>query len=136
MPEATVKPADTQVGGNGGNGLAPEATTLRLLGAAFLVQAIGSAVSGLVLAPVDLLANSAPDDMAATMADIADGESMLRASIVGEMVTTAGIVALGTLLFAVLRRHGRNVAAIALGLYLVERRCWLCERCWSSLSGR
>ena len=54
------------------------------------------------------------------MADIADGESLLRASIVGEMVTAAGIVALGTLLFTVLRRHGGNVAAVALGLSLVE----------------
>jgi len=99
-------------------GLTPR--TFRLLGAAFLVQAIGSAVSGLVLAPIDLLANSAPDDMAAAMADIADNDLWLRASIVGEMVTAAGIVALGTLLFSVVRRHGRNVAAIALGLYLVE----------------
>lgn len=61
--------------------------TLRLLGAAFLIQAIGSAVSGLLLAPVDLLASSSPDDMAATMADLAANEWQLRASIVGEMVT-------------------------------------------------
>ncbi len=94
--------------------------TLRLLGAAFLVQAIASAVSGLVLAPVDLLANSAPDDMAATMADIAANESLVRASILGEMVTAGGIVALGLLLFLVLQRHGRIVAMVAAGLYLVE----------------
>jgi hypothetical protein len=94
--------------------------TLRLLGVAFLVQAIASAVSGLVLAPVDLLANSAPDDMAATMADIAANEWQLRASILGEMVTTGGIVALGGLLFVVLRQYGRNVARLAMGLYLVE----------------
>ena len=93
---------------------------VRLLGAAFLLQAIGSAVSGLVLAPVDLLRNSAPEDMAATMADIAANEWALRASIVGEMVTAGGIVALGVMLFMVLRRHGQNVAAVALGLYLVE----------------
>ncbi len=93
---------------------------LRLLGAAFLVQAIGSAVSGLLLAPVDLLANSAPDDMAATMADIAANEWQLRASILGEMITATGIIALGVMLYTVLRGHGRNVAAVALGLYLVE----------------
>ncbi len=93
---------------------------LRLLGAAFLLQASGSAISGLLLAPVDLLANSAPDDMAATMADIAANEWQLRASIVGEMVTAGGIVALGVMLFGVLRHHGRHVAAIALGLYLIE----------------
>ena len=93
---------------------------LQLLGAAFLLQAIGSAVSGLVLAPVDLLANSAPDDMAATMADIAANEWQLRASILGEMITAGGIVALGVMLYTVLRRHVENVARIALGLYLVE----------------
>jgi hypothetical protein len=93
---------------------------LRLLGAAFLLQAIASAVSGLVLAPVDLLANSAPDDMAATMADLAANEWRLRASILGEMVTAGGIVALGAMLFTVLRRHGENVARVALGLYVVE----------------
>ncbi|MCP3992357.1 MAG: DUF4386 domain-containing protein [Actinomycetia bacterium] len=120
MADSTLKSADAQLNAAPGNEPSPGAATLRLLGAAFLVQAIGSAVSGLVLAPVDLLANSAPDDMVGTMSDIADGESLLRASIIGEMVTAAGIVALGTLLFAVLRRHGRNIAAVALGLYLVE----------------
>ncbi|MGB5756944.1 MAG: DUF4386 domain-containing protein [Acidimicrobiales bacterium] len=93
---------------------------VRLLGAAFLLQAIGSAVSGLVLAPVDLLLNSAPEDMAATMADIAANEGELRASIVGEMITAGGIVALGVMLFTVVRRHGHNIAAVALGLYVVE----------------
>ncbi len=98
----------------------PVSRNLRLLGAAFLLQAIGSAVSGLLLAPVDLLANAAPDDMAATMADIAANEWQLRASILGEMVTAGGIIALGVMLYTVLRRHGQNVAAVALGLYLVE----------------
>lgn len=114
--EPNVGPTDTT---------APEepslhSRVLRFLGLAFLVQAIASAVSGLVLAPVDLLADSAPDDMAATMAEIAEGERLLRASIVGEMVTAFGIVALGTLLFVVVRRHGRILATIAFGLYLVE----------------
>ena len=99
---------------------ASSSRALRLLGAAFLLQAIGSAISGLVLAPVDLLANAAPDDMAATMADIAANEWQLRASILGEMVTAGGIVALGVMLYVVLRRHGPNVAGVAAGLYLVE----------------
>ena len=64
MADPIAESADTQVRTGAGNGLAPGAATLRFLGAAFLVQAIGSAVSGLVLAPVDLLANSAPADMA------------------------------------------------------------------------
>lgn len=91
---------------------------VQLLGAAFLLQAIGSAASGLLLAPVDLLANSAPDDMAATMADIAANEGLLRASILGEMITAGGIVALGVMLYTLLRRYGQHVAGVALGLYL------------------
>ena len=102
-----------------GNG-SIDSRTYRLLGAAFLLQAIASAVSGLLLAPVDLLAPSAPDDMGAAMADLAANEWQLRASIVGEMVTVGGIVALGGLMFVVLRRHGRNVAMLAFGLYVVE----------------
>lgn len=93
---------------------------LQLLGAAFLLQAIASAASGLLLAPVDLLANSAPDDMAATMNEIAANEGLLRASILGEIITAGGIVALGVMLYTVLRRHGQHVATVALGLYLVE----------------
>ncbi len=98
----------------------PKSRALRLLGLAFLLQAIGSALSGLVLAPVDLLANSAPTDMAATMADIAANEWQLRASILGEMVTAAGIIALAVMLHTVLRLHGPNAARVAVGLYLVE----------------
>ncbi len=54
------------------------------------------------------------------MADIAANEWQLRASILGEMVTAGGIIALDVMLYMVLRGHGRNVAAVALGLYLVE----------------
>lgn len=92
----------------------------RLLGAAFLVQAIGSAVSGLVLPPIDLLANSAPADMTGAMADLAADEALTRASIVGEMITAFGVIALGALLYLVLRSQDRAVAIVALGLYWVE----------------
>lgn len=116
VAEPTISEAISTSAPNG----RPDSRTYRLLGAAFLLQAVASAVSGLVIAPVDLLATSAPDDMAAVMTDIAANEGRLRASILGEMITAAGIVALGALLFTVLRRHGRNLALIAFGLYVVE----------------
>jgi hypothetical protein len=93
---------------------------LRWLGAAFLLQAIASAVSGLLLAPIDLLASSPPDDMAGAMADLAANEWQTRASIVGEMVTAAGVVALGVLLYTVVRHRGPIMALVAMALYLVE----------------
>ncbi len=110
--------------------------TLRLLGGAFLLQAIGSAISGLVLAAVDLLANSAPDDMAETMADIAANEWQLRASILGEMVTAGGIIALGMMLstrFCGVR--ARTWPGSLLGCTWSRRRCWRSGRCWCSSCG-
>ena len=111
---------NTTIVGSTDQGSGVDNRTYRLLGVAFLIQATASAVSGLVLAPVDLLATTAPSDMVSTMADIAANEWRLRASIVGEMITAGGVVALGSLLFTVLRAHGRNVALIAFGLYVVE----------------
>lgn len=116
----TAAGTESPANGNSGDRSSVAPRVLRWLGAAFLLQAIASAISGLALAPVDLLASNAPDDMAATMADIAANEWRLRASIVGEMVTAAGIVALGVLMFTVLRRYGQNLAMVAMGLYLVE----------------
>lgn len=97
-----------------------DTTTPRLLGAAFLLQAVASAVSGLVLAPVDLIPASVIGDVADVMTTIANGAMGMRASIVGEMITGFGVVMLGSLMYVVLKKQNRNIALVALGLYLVE----------------
>lgn len=61
-----------------------------------------------------------PGNITESMTNISNNVVQMRASIVVEMVTAIGIVMLGTLLFAVLKRQNRNVARVALGLYLVE----------------
>jgi hypothetical protein len=91
-------------------------STARFLGAAFLLQAVASAVGGLVLLQPLIV----PGDITASMTNISNNTLQMRASIVVEMVTAIGIVMLGTLLFAVLKEQNRNVARVALGLYLVE----------------
>jgi hypothetical protein len=101
-----------------------------VLGAAFLLQAIGSAVSGLFLAPVDLMSTPASGDMANLLADIAAGASSLRLSMLGEVVTAIGIVMLGALMFEVLRGHGRAVARVAFSLYLVEAALLTVREIW------
>ncbi len=93
--------------------------TPRLLGAAFLLQAVASAVSGLFLAPVDLLKLSVPN-ISDVMTNIANNALQMRVSIVGEMITTIGIVLLGSLLFITLRKQNGKIALVALGLYLIE----------------
>ena len=88
----------------------------RLLGAAFLLQAIASAVSGLILLNPLIV----PGDITATMSNIADHPTQMRACIVVEMVTVIGIIMLASLLYITLKSQGRTIALIALGIRLVE----------------
>jgi hypothetical protein len=90
--------------------------TPRLLGAAFLLQAIASAASGLLLLQPLIV----PDNITASMNNIASHALQMRASIVVEMITAIGIVMLGSLLFLTLNKQNRNIALVALGLYLLE----------------
>ena len=89
-------------------------STPRLLGAAFLLQAIASLVSTFLLTPLIV-----PDSTVDTMTNIANNTLQMRASIVGEMIAVIGIVMLGCLLSVTLRRQNGKIALVALGLYLV-----------------
>lgn len=93
-----------------------ENRTIKLLGAAFLIQAIASATSGLFLLQPLLM----PGDIVGTMTAISKNVLQMRAGILVEMITAMGIVMLGVLLYRTLKRVNRNVALIAMGLYLVE----------------
>jgi hypothetical protein len=90
--------------------------TPRLLGAAFLLQAIASAVAGLVLLGPLMV----PGNIVASMTNIANNAWQMRASIVVEMITAIGIVMLGALLFVTLQKQNGKIALVALGLYLIE----------------
>jgi hypothetical protein len=88
----------------------------RILGAAFLLQAVTSLVSGAILLQPLIVAG----DITATMANIAEHPGQMWAAILGDIVTAIGIALLGALLYATLRKQNRTVALVALGLYLVE----------------
>ena len=90
--------------------------TARLLGVAFLIQAVASAVSGLLLLEPLIV----PGNIVDSMTNIANHALQMRASIVVEMITAMGIVMLGSLLYVTLRVQNGQVALVALGLYLVE----------------
>jgi hypothetical protein len=94
--------------------------TPRLLGAAFLLQAIASMASGLFLSPVYMLDPSVSGNISDTMTNIANNAMQMQASIVGEMITAIGIVLLGVLLFVTLKKQNNIIALMALGLYLIE----------------
>ncbi|UCC88367.1 MAG: DUF4386 domain-containing protein [Anaerolineales bacterium] len=90
--------------------------TPRLLGAAFLLQAVASAVAGLILLGPLMV----PGNIVASMTNMANNALQMRASIVVEMITAIGIVMLGALLFVTLQKQNGKIALVALGLYLIE----------------
>lgn len=90
--------------------------TPRYIGAAFLLQAVASAVVGLVL--IEPL--KVPGNIAATMTNFANHVTQVRVGILGEMVTVTALVILSVLLYQTLKEHNRNLAFVALGLRLTE----------------
>ena len=88
--------------------------TPRLLGAAFLLQAIASLISTFLLTPLIV-----PGNIIASMTNVAGNALRMRASIVCEMIAVIGIVMLGALLFVVLQNQNGKIALVALGLYVL-----------------
>ncbi len=90
--------------------------TPKLLGAAFLLQAIASLVSGLILLQPLIV----PGNIIDIMTNISNNALQMRASIVVEMITAIGIVILGVLLFITLKKISMKISLVALGLYIIE----------------
>jgi len=86
--------------------------TPRLLGAAFLLQAVASIVSTLILTSLIV-----PGNIIDSMTNIANNSLQMRTSIVSEMIAVIGIVMLGALLFVTLKKQNGKIALVALGLY-------------------
>ena len=90
--------------------------TSTVLGAAFLLQAVTSLSSGLILK----LALTVPGNISETMIKIANNPWLMRVHILGEMITALGIVFLGAILFVTLRKQNEKIALVALGFYVLE----------------
>ena len=91
-----------------------EQKTPKLLGGAFLLQAVASLASTFLLTPLIV-----PGDIIASMTNLANNVLQMRASIVGEMIAVIGIIMLGSLLYMTLKEQNRTLALVALGLYLL-----------------
>ena len=93
-----------------------EKNTPRHIGAAFLLQAVASAVVGLILLePLEV-----PGDIIATMTNFASHFTQVRGGILGEMITVTALVSLSVLLYLALKEHNRAIAFVALGLRFTE----------------
>src|SRR3974390_2497681 len=89
--------------------------TSRVLGSAFLFQATTSLISGLI--PMTLIVAG---NINQSMINIASHAWLMRANFLGDLITAVAVIALGVLLFVLLRKHGETLALIALGCYILE----------------
>lgn len=87
----------------------------RLLGAAFLIVIVTSAISGTFL-------NSAVGSgtISDILSNIPNNLTMMRISILGGMLNSTGIIILALLLYIVLKKQNKIIALVALGLWLAE----------------
>jgi hypothetical protein len=90
--------------------------TSKVLGAAFLLQAVSNLVSNACL--IDPLV--VPGNIINTMTNFADNPMQVRAGIFGDMITALGIIFLGAILFIILRKQNEKMALVALGFYIAE----------------
>ncbi|WP_445474849.1 DUF4386 domain-containing protein [Methanococcoides methylutens] len=95
--------------------IASDKFTPRLLGATFILVAVASAFSGFLL-----LSLIEPDNISATMISISDNPTKMQMSIVGELITSIGIVLLAVLLYTTLKTQNEIIARWALGLWIIE----------------
>jgi hypothetical protein len=87
----------------------------RLLGAAFLFVFFASLISGVLLTSV-----AGSGNVSADLMNVADQLTRVRVSILGQMLTSSGIVVLAVLLYVVLSGVNRILALVALGWWLAE----------------
>ena len=96
--------------------MSSENSSSKVLGVAFLLQAITSLLSGLILRAALIV----PGNISESMVRIAGHAWLMRANILGEVTTAAGIIFLAAVLFLILRKHNQIMALVALGLYILE----------------
>lgn len=87
----------------------------RLLGAMFLIVIVTSLVSGLLLSTA-----TGSGDMSQMLSSISSHIVVLQVSMLGNLLTSVGVVALAALLYIVLRGVNRTIALIAFGCWLIE----------------
>ena len=94
----------------------------RLLGAAFLIVAIASLISGLLLMSV-----IGSGSISNSLVNVSHQLTLMRLSSLAGLVTSSGIVVLASLLYIVLHKQNKIIALVALG-------CWLAEAIFLALS--
>jgi hypothetical protein len=89
--------------------------TPRLLGATFLIVVLTSLTGGLLLSTVVGSGN-----ISEILINIANKITLMRMSILIDLVTSVGVIVLATLLYIVLNNQNKPMALVAYGLWLGE----------------
>jgi len=94
----------------------------RILGLAFLIQFVTSFTNGLVVLPMatGVQGFGLLENIAQTMANIAKNAGLIHLDILLELVTAAGVIFLGAMLYSAVRKQNEGLALTAFGLYVLE----------------
>jgi len=95
----------------------------RLLGMMFVIVAVLSLVSGLILTPLNYSLTGSPDDISETMINFSENPATVHMSIAGFLIEAVAIVLLTILLYTTLKKHNKIVARWAFGLWIIEAVC-------------
>ena len=87
----------------------------RLLGVVFLIVAVASIVSALLS-----MATIGSGSISDNLVNISNNTMQVRISLLIDLITSVGIVVLAILLYTVLQNQNKNIAFVALGLYIAE----------------
>ena len=94
----------------------------RILGLAFLIQFVTSITTGLVVLPMatGVQGLGLLENIGQIMATIARNAGLIHLDILLELVTAAGVIFLGAMLYSALRKQNEGLALTAFGLYVLE----------------
>ena len=94
----------------------------RILGLAFLIQFVTSFTNGLVVLPMatGVQGFGLLENIGQTMANIAKNAGLIHLDILLELVTAAGVIFLGAMLYSAVRKQNEGLALTAFGLYVLE----------------
>jgi len=94
----------------------------RILGLAFLIQFVTSFTNGLVVLPMatGVQGFGLLENIGQTMANIAKNTGLIHLDILLELVTAAGVIFLGAMLYSAVRKQNEGLALTAFGLYVLE----------------
>jgi len=94
----------------------------RILGLAFLIQFVTSFSAGVFVLPAatGVKAFGLPLEISQIMANVVKNANLVRLNIFIELITAAGVIFLGAILYSAVRKQHEGLALTAFGLYVLE----------------